>query len=189
MKIDVTELMNGRFSSINFEYTASPEDCKNLAEMLPESVKLQEKGVFVSGTVSETGGYMSLHADVTVKYTAECDRCLDETEYTLCFPLDRVVSAAASPEARERMVTEDEEEWDGVTDDLIYVDGGKIDITEDISEAAALELPFRHLCSEDCRGLCPVCGKKLSEEHQGCETKKEIDPRLAILQKLLDKSE
>jgi uncharacterized protein len=52
-----------------------------------------------------------------------------------------------------------------------------------------LELPFRHLCRENCRGLCQVCGKKLSDEHPGCEIKKEIDPRLAILQKLLEKPE
>ena len=132
---------------------------------------------------------MSLDAEVTVRYSAPCDRCLEETEYSFSFDLYRVVSASASPEARERDISEDEKAWDGVTDDLIYVSDGKIDLTSDLMEAISLEFPMRHLCSEDCRGLCPVCGEKISDEHPGCEAKKEIDPRLAILKKLLENSE
>ena len=43
----------------------------------------------------------------------------------------------------------------------------------------------KHLCSEDCKGLCPTCGKDLNEGPCGCG--KEVDPRLAVLAKLLDK--
>ena len=129
---------------------------------------------------------MSLRAEVSVRYIAPCDRCLDETEHALAFTLERVVSAASSPESRERMIEEDEEEWDGVTDDLVYVINGRIDLTDDLAEALSLELPMRHLCSDDCRGLCPVCGKKITDDHTGCSPEKEIDPRLAILKKLLD---
>jgi len=48
--------------------------------------------------------------------------------------------------------------------------------------------PMRLLCSEDCRGLCDKCGKPRRLGDCGCN-KKEIDPRLAILQKWVDKPE
>lgn len=132
---------------------------------------------------------MSLEAEVLVQYTAPCDRCLEETSFSFDFDLYRVVSAAASPEDRERDISEDEEKWDGVTEDLVYVSDGKIDLTADIAEAISLEFPMQNLCSPECPGLCPVCGKKLGDGHDGCETKKEIDPRLAILKKLLENSD
>ena len=189
MKIDVTDILNGRVSSLEFEYKESVDAFSSFSDMLPAGAEIPDDGIFVSGRVTDTGGYMSLEADISVSYTAPCDRCLEESDFVLEFPLDRVISAASSPEARERIISEDEEEWDGVTDDLIYVTDGCIDFTEDLAEAIALEFPMRHLCSDDCKGLCPICGKKISEEHPECKPKKEIDPRLKILQKLLDSSE
>jgi len=189
MKIDVTEILNGRVPFLEFEYTESVSALADFADMLPRDAVIPEDGINVCGRVSDTGGYMSLSADVSVSYSMPCDRCLEEADFVLDFTLDRVISAAASPEARERLISEDEEEWDGVTDDLIYVTDGTIDFSADLAEAISLEFPMRHLCDDDCRGLCPVCGKKISDEHPGCEIKKEIDPRLKVLQKLLDSSE
>ena len=40
------------------------------------------------------------------------------------------------------------------------------------------------LCSEDCKGLCPRCGADLNLGP--CSCKKEVDPRLAVLAKLLE---
>ncbi len=189
MKIDVTDILSGRVQTLDFEYTEGVREGSPLCDMLPVGVSVIDDGITVRGRVTSTGGYMSLSADVSVDYTCPCDRCLDECDFYLDFTYDRVVSAASSPEARERLIDEDEEEWDGVTDDLIYVTDGCIDFSDDLAEAIALEFPMRHLCDDDCKGLCPVCGKKLGEAHSGCEVKKEIDPRLKVLQKLLDNSE
>ena len=43
------------------------------------------------------------------------------------------------------------------------------------------------LCSEDCKGLCPRCGANLNDGPCGC--KREVDPRLAVLAKLLENRE
>ena len=48
-----------------------------------------------------------------------------------------------------------------------------------------LALPTKHLCREDCRGLCPHCGKNLNEGLCGCREDK-VDPRLAVLAQLMD---
>ena len=189
MKIDVTDILNGRVSTLEFEYSDGAPEGSLLRAMLPANVTLPDDGVYVRGRVNDTGGYMSLSCDVTVDYTCPCDRCLEECDFFVEFTFERVISAAASPEDRERLISEDDEEWDGVLDDLIYVSSGCIDFSDDLAEAITLEIPMRHLCEDDCRGLCQICGKKITDDHPGCAPKKEIDPRLAVLQKLLDNYE
>lgn len=41
------------------------------------------------------------------------------------------------------------------------------------------------LCREDCKGLCPTCGKNRNRETCDCEAD-DIDPRMAQLKNLLD---
>ncbi|MBO4749763.1 MAG: DUF177 domain-containing protein, partial [Lachnospiraceae bacterium] len=43
--------------------------------------------------------------------------------------------------------------------------------------------PAKILCKEDCKGLCPVCGKNLNEGECGCD-RFVPDPRLAGIQDL-----
>ena len=46
-----------------------------------------------------------------------------------------------------------------------------------------LELPTKVLCKEDCKGLCPKCGKDLNLGSCDCKTK-DIDPRWQALSDL-----
>ena len=44
-----------------------------------------------------------------------------------------------------------------------------LDITDDIRGEIILEYPLRLLCKQDCKGLCPRCGKNLNEGDCGCK--------------------
>ncbi len=46
--------------------------------------------------------------------------------------------------------------------------GDEVDISEDIREELAAELPMNLLCSDDCRGLCPVCGANRNRQSCNC---------------------
>lgn len=48
-----------------------------------------------------------------------------------------------------------------------------VDITEDIRAELLINLPANLLCSEDCAGLCPVCGCNLNETICACEVESE----------------
>ena len=54
------------------------------------------------------------------------------------------------------------------------------DLAELVRQALVIALPMRLLCSEECRGLCPHCGKNLNEGPCQCRTVR-IDPRLEAL--------
>ncbi len=44
----------------------------------------------------------------------------------------------------------------------------ELDISEDIREELALELPMNLLCKDDCKGLCPRCGADLNKKTCSC---------------------
>lgn len=59
----------------------------------------------------------------------------------------------------------------------------QLDIGAILWEEFALTLPFKPLCSEECKGICPGCGKDLNAE--ACECKQdEGDERLAVFRDL-----
>jgi len=47
-------------------------------------------------------------------------------------------------------------------------EGDEIDFTTEIAEQIILSIPFKPLCSEDCRGLCPSCGVELNLTECAC---------------------
>ena len=71
------------------------------------------------------------------------------------------------------------------SDTIITVPDMKLDVDEFVYSEVILDLPSKHLCEPDCKGICPNCGKNLNKGECGCETH-EVDPRLAKLMELLN---
>ena len=63
---------------------------------------------------------------------------------------------------------------------LAAFEGDSIDLDELVREQILLALPTRHLCREDCKGLCQKCGADLNAGDCSCE-QGETDPRWAAL--------
>jgi uncharacterized protein len=58
-----------------------------------------------------------------------------------------------------------------------------LDLTEAVRQNTLIALPMVTVCQEDCRGLCPQCGKDLNLGL--CDCKPEVDSRLSVLEQLL----
>ncbi len=165
MIIDVSPVLRGETSFLKFEYEMSD---------LPEIPDVSfTGGCKVDGNVDNRAGYMTLSLHATLPYVSSCARCLEEI--TGVFEVD-----VNMPLASEGTLNDED------TDDYIIIVNNSVDCDVQVSEAVMLEFPMRLLCKEDCEGLCDVCGKNLNHGKCTC-TKKEIDPRLEILTKLLDK--
>jgi uncharacterized protein len=113
--------------------------------------------------------------DLTLELT--CTRCLKEFEQPLpvkfaeqFYPTVDVVTGLPTPPF-------DEEEIFPIDDHH------QVDLTEAIRQNVLLAIPMVTLCREDCKGLCPQCGKDLN--FGPCECKPEVDARLSVLEKLL----
>ena len=64
-------------------------------------------------------------------------------------------------------------------------DHHQIDLREAIRQNLVLALPIQPLCREDCKGLCPECGRDLNVEPHTHETEAR-DERFAALRQLLE---
>lgn len=47
-----------------------------------------------------------------------------------------------------------------------------VDLTDDIREEVLLNLPHYPVCTPDCKGLCPQCGRNLNAGACGCKAPK-----------------
>lgn len=112
---------------------------------------------------------VDIHAVYTV--TKPCDRCCETVnrEYARDFSHTVVRSLNDEEDGGEYLVVEDE----------------RLDLDELLREDILLDMPSKFLCSPECKGLCPSCGKNLNQGPCGCN-RKEPDPRLAVLKSLLE---
>ena len=151
---------------------------ESFSPRLPDGVESTGDAV-VTGDVTDRAGYMRLVLTVKVPYKAVCARCLDPVEGIFEVSLER--TAADEKTLSEKQIEENVDEYAIIRD-------GMLDLDELVEEEVLLSFPMRVLCSPDCEGLCPKCGKPKRLGDCGCVLK-EPDPRLAVLGTLLNKDE
>jgi uncharacterized protein len=129
-----------------------------------------KKSVRVYGAVSQRTGITKLNATAEFDFLTKCDRCLKEiTEhYKITF---------------ETILVETLAEEDSV--DLLLVIDEHLNLDELVVSNIILNLPMKHLCDENCKGLCSKCGKSLEFGDCGCP-KKAVDPRLESLKSFFE---
>lgn len=127
--------------------------------------------IAVEGIAKAAYGSVELTASVAFDYEAPCDRCTALTKRRYHYQFSHILSDSSEKE-------ED--------DDVIQIGPERtLDLDELLRSDILLELPYKYLCSEDCKGLCASCGKNLNEGPCGCNLH-QVDPRLEVLKKLID---
>lgn len=120
------------------------------------------------GRVFNEAGVLQLEGWLTADMLCICDRCGNEFRRQKRTKLYAVIVEDA-----------------GDDPELFTLDGDGIELDEIISTLFILDMETKFLCREDCKGLCPTCGKNLNDGQCGC--RKQTDPRFAVLEQLLDK--
>lgn len=109
--------------------------------------------VQVALTAGREMDHYRVEGTVSVPLRQTCSRCL--------VSFDQQLSSRFTIFFREGTPQEgDEEEVELSEQDLISAvfSGEEIDLLPEIGEQVALAVPLKPLCSEQCKGLCPVCG-------------------------------
>lgn len=125
--------------------------------------------VEVTGQVRNTADVLELELTARTTLDAVCDRC------GKAFPQEKEVTYQCL--LAEELQNED-------NDEIVLLEDGQADVGDLARTAFILGMDSKTLCSEDCKGLCPRCGADLNLGP--CSCKKEVDPRLAVLAKLLE---
>ena len=117
-----------------------------------------------------TAGEISVRGKIEFLAVARCSRCLSDVSVDTNLEVKLILSPSE---------TERKEEAGGEIDYETYR-GRTIDLNDYMREQVNLSLPYKVVCTEDCRGLCSGCGQNLNEQQCGCETRQE-DSRFAAL--------
>jgi uncharacterized protein len=106
-----------------------------------------------------------------------CSRCLTEYELPISSQFTIYYTESKGEELDEEVELSDVE--------LISASytGEEINLDPEIAEQVLLEVPYKPLCSESCRGLCPQCGADLNAGECGCD-RGEINLKMAALKKI-----
>ena len=100
-----------------------------------------------------------------------CDRCLEEFDRHLQADFQLVYSK----QSRNQL---DDDVYRSLDDSAT-----EINLNADVRENLLLDIPMKHLCREDCQGLCSQCGINLNRETCECE-QTVLDPRWEVLRNL-----
>ena len=178
MKLDMHPLLRGEVDEISFAYDLSVADSDSdldIGDCLLFADVAFTGPFSVKGEVKNMAGFIELRARVDLSYRTSCARCAKPLDCSLSYELERNV---ANTQGDVRLENQD-------NDDYVLIVDGNLDLDAPVLDQLLLEFPMKHLCREDCAGLCPVCGKDRNTGTCECLSK-QIDPRFAALKKLLD---
>ncbi len=109
-----------------------------------------------------------------------CARCLEPVVHEVNRSFDLLYRPQGSDAGRpELSVTEAEAE-------IGYYQGEGLLLEDALREQVLLALPLKAVCREDCKGLCPHCGKNLNEGQCSCAETLD-DPRWSALKEIRTK--
>jgi len=162
MKVNIQKLSEG-IHEVSEELSA--EDLG-----LSQSIKTSEN-LELNAFVDKFEDSFRIKLNIKAKLIEQCDKCLEEFSIEI-------------DESGEQIYQVGEGDY---TDDDIEVlpdNTREIDLSKLINEVFLINRPIQKICREDCRGLCPDCGKSLNQTTCNCKSER-IDPRLEKLKSLI----
>lgn len=137
--------------------------------LYPSLVAAKESGeceflapVTTSLTVVREFDHIRVNGVIGTIVKLSCSRCL--AEYTADIESRFTIFYTRSAESQP------EDEVELGEQDLISVTyaGDEIDFADEIAEQVLLEIPYKPLCAEECKGLCFSCGTDLNNAVCSC---------------------
>jgi uncharacterized protein len=123
-----------------------------------------------------------LSGELDTELELACARCLEPVAQSVASKFDLLYRPLGVDAGRaELSVTSAEAE-------VSYYQGEGLLLEDALREQVLLAVPLKAICREDCKGLCPHCGKNLNIEPCSC-TEPVEDPRWSALRDLRGKLE
>ena len=108
----------------------------------------------IKGNMVYEANKLQLNATISFKLLAVCDKCCESFEKNISFPFNEVFV--------ESTVSHNEE-------DYVILNQTCVDLDKAVEDALLLNLPTKMLWKENCKGLCPICGKNKKMYDCRCE--------------------
>ena len=109
--------------------------------------------VTLTGFMTGIGDSVVLSGNLKAQLTSQCARCLEAVKSEIEVPFDEIFVRQPDPDHP----------------DAYPFEGSEVELADLVMGNIAMNLPMQFLCSEDCKGLCPMCGKDLNLGSCGCD--------------------
>lgn len=165
LQIDLRELQRG---PVDTEGSVAPDD------PLLQGLEFTLTGpVRVGGRLQATGeDRFYWHGTLAAEMATECRRCLTPVRAPIAADFGALFS-------QDSAAADDPDCY------ALSPHATEVDLRPAVREELALAAPAFVVCREDCRGLCPRCGKDLNAGPCSCDPK--LDPRWRALADLKSK--
>ena len=117
----------------------------------------------VAELLPNTDGEVRIRGKLSVRMKSLCDRCLGEAEMPLETDLDLFYRPMFHI-ARSEEVEIDEGEAE-----IGFYEREGMELEDVLREQILLLLPMQRVCRDDCKGICPLCGKNRNETACQCK--------------------
>lgn len=145
---------------VRFDETIQPGQIDFTEADLEQGSPLHATGT--AELLEHTGGEVRIQGHFTVEMDSQCDRCLGRAR----FPLDAGFDLFYRPNSC--IDGDDEVEIDDGEAQIGFYNGGGLELDDILREQILLALPMQRVCNDDCKGICPVCGKNRNETNCAC---------------------
>jgi len=180
MLIEIKEL---ELHPVDFREEFSP-GAIDLGEEVRQRTPLTSEGR--ADLVEEHHGKHKVVQDIRLKGKLEtslevaCARCLEPVVLPVQRSFDLLYRPLGTDAGHEELSVTDAEAEIG------YYQGDGLLLEDTLREQVLLSVPLKTVCREECKGLCPLCGKNLNESACTCADELE-DPRWAALKEIRTK--
>jgi uncharacterized protein len=127
--------------------------------------------------LANTEGEVRVRGEYDVTMETECDRCLGLARFPLASGFDLFYRPMADIAVEEEVAIDEGEAEIG------FYEGAGMQLEDILREQILLGMPMQRVCKEDCKGICPVCGKNRNEVSCDCHLET-ADDRWAALRNL-----
>jgi len=115
------------------------------------------QNIEVSCFVEKVLKNVSIKGKIKAGIKLECCRCLEEFNFPAEIEFKYVLTPVDDLKKDDLELTYKDLEYN-------YYEGDVIDLGQIMVEQVVLQIPVKPLCSDSCKGLCPVCGVNLNIE-------------------------
>jgi uncharacterized protein len=123
-----------------------------------------------------------LNGELSARLEVACARCLEPVDLAVARSFDLLYRPQGADAGKAELSVTDTEAEIG------YYQGDGLLLEDAIREQVLLAVPLKSICREDCKGLCPHCGKNLNGDQCSCAEPIE-DPRWSALKEIRKKLE
>ena len=123
-----------------------------------------------------------LRGNLSAGLELSCARCLEPVAQNVTRDFELLYRPLGADAGRDELSVTDAEAEIG------YYDGEGLLLEDVLREQVLLAVPLKVTCREDCKGLCPHCGKNLNQEQCSCAVPLE-DPRWSALKEIRERLE